>query len=226
MRINKEQNMGILTFKGKNYSVDSAGFLQDSCQWDEDFASGMAPELGIMGALQKEHWDIINFIRSYYKETGKCPLVYQTCRMNNLFLSKLKSLFPSGYLRGACKLAGITYKEGYLEQAELQEFAEQITAGGQEKTYHVDVRGFLMDPNEWDDKYALFRAYDMKMPEKLGDTHWKIIYYLRESFKRNHIVPTIYETCEANNIDLDQLEKLFPDGYHRGAVKLAGLRVR
>ena len=29
-----------------------------------------------------------------------------------------------------------------------------------------------------------------------------------------------------NLIDLDELQKLFPDGYHRGAVKIAGLRVR
>ena len=34
------------------------------------------------------------------------------------------------------------------------------------------------------------------------------------------------ETCEANDIDIDELEQLFPDGYHRGAVKIAGLRLR
>ena len=28
------------------------------------------------------------------------------------------------------------------------------------------------------------------------------------------------------NLKIDELEKLFPDGYHRGAVKLAGLRLR
>ena len=34
------------------------------------------------------------------------------------------------------------------------------------------------------------------------------------------------ETCEANDIDLDELEQLFPDGYHRGVIKIAGLRLR
>ena len=29
-----------------------------------------------------------------------------------------------------------------------------------------------------------------------------------------------------NTIDLDEIETLFTDGYHRGAVKIAGLRVR
>jgi tRNA 2-thiouridine synthesizing protein E len=34
------------------------------------------------------------------------------------------------------------------------------------------------------------------------------------------------ETCEANSIEIDEFATLFPDGYHRGAVKIAGLRLR
>jgi TusE/DsrC/DsvC family sulfur relay protein len=218
--------MSTVVIKNKSYAVDSAGFLMDSCQWDEDFAEGTAGELGITGGLQKEHWEVINFIRRTFKETGTCPLVYQTCRMKNIDLAALKMLFPSGYLRGACRLAGITYKEGYLDQAGLDEFAERISADTQEKTYRIDVRGFLIDPDEWDEKFALFTAYNMKMPGRLKSDHWKVIHFLRESYKRNHIVPTVYETCEVNDLELRDLEILFPDGYHRGAVKLAGLRVR
>jgi tRNA 2-thiouridine synthesizing protein E len=50
--------------------------------------------------------------------------------------------------------------------------------------------------------------------------------FLRQRFATNNIVPTVYETCEANHIELEELQRLFPDGYHRGAVKLGGLRVR
>jgi tRNA 2-thiouridine synthesizing protein E len=60
---------------------------------------------------------------------------------------------------------------------------------------------------------------------KLTDRHWKIIKYLRDRFQKTQEVPTIYETCEANQITIEELEYLFPDGYHRGAVKLAGLRM-
>ena len=63
------------------------------------------------------------------------------------------------------------------------------------------------------------------MPE-LTDKHWQVINFLRQSFEKNKAVPTIYETCEACGIDLEELEELFPDGYHRGAVKIAGLRTR
>jgi len=81
--------------------------------------------------------------------------------------------------------------------------------------------------DEWDEYYATFRAYDMKIPEgKLTEEHWKIIRFLRESWEKNNTVPNVYETCEATGIQLEELEHLFPDGYHRGAVKIAGLKVR
>jgi tRNA 2-thiouridine synthesizing protein E len=65
----------------------------------------------------------------------------------------------------------------------------------------------------------------MKMP-RLTDKHWQILEFLRQRFATNNIVPTVYETREANHLELEELQRLFPDGYHRGAVKLAGLRVR
>lgn len=176
--------------------------------------------------MSDDHWKIILFIRDFYKQTGKCPLVYETCRMNRLHLQELKRLFPAGYLRGACKLAGVTYKEGYLDQAWVEGLAEIVTSEAQEeKTYEINVRGFLINPYQWDKGFALNKAYEMKMP-KLTKRHWQIISYLRESFEKNNLIPTLYETCEAMDVDLEELQNLFPDGYHRGAVKIAGLRAR
>jgi tRNA 2-thiouridine synthesizing protein E len=218
--------MNIFTFGDKKYQVDTEGFLSDFNEWDENFARGMAPKAGIISGLSEDHWKIIHFIRDSFKRTGKCPLVYETCRTNRLHVQELKKLFPAGYLRGACKLAGVTYKEGYLDQSWVEEFAERITSGDQEeKTDEINVRGFLINPSQWDKKFAVFRAHEMKMP-KLKDKHWQVINFLRESFEKTNLVPTLYETCEAAGIDLDELEKLFPHGYHRGAVKIAGLRVR
>jgi len=218
--------MNIFTFGNKDYQVDTEEFLSDFREWDENFARGMAPKVGIISGLSEDHWKIISFIRDTFKQTGKCPLVYETCRMNRLHLQELKKLFPAGYLRGACKLAGITYREGYLDQSWVEEFAERITSGVLEgKTYLVNIRGFLINPAEWDKKFALYKAHEMKMP-KLTDKHWQVINFLRQSFEKNNLVPTIYETCEATGIDLEELERLFPDGYHRGAVKISGLRLR
>jgi tRNA 2-thiouridine synthesizing protein E len=217
--------MNALTFGSRSYQVDTEEFISDFKEWDENFARGMAPKVGIITGLSEDHWRVIHFIRNTFKETGKCPLVYETCRMNRLHLQELKKLFPAGYLRGACKLAGITYREGYLDQSWVEELAERVTLGGrEEKTYLVNIRGFLVNPADWDRKFALYKAHEMKMP-KLTDKHWQIINFLRQRFEKDNLVPTLYVTCEANDIGLEELEKLFPDGYHRGAVKIAGLRV-
>jgi sulfur relay (sulfurtransferase) DsrC/TusE family protein len=54
----------------------------------------MAPKAGIIGGLSDDHWRIIYFIREQYKKTGKCPLVYETTRMNRLHLQELKNCSP------------------------------------------------------------------------------------------------------------------------------------
>ena len=101
--------MQTLETKNKTYLLDDDGFLVDPTQWDEDFAEGMAPRLGITDGLTPSHWNVLRFIRATYLETGSCPIVHKTCRANKLSLKDLQRLFPSGYQRGACKLAGVSF---------------------------------------------------------------------------------------------------------------------
>jgi len=207
--------------------VDSLGFLLDYQEWDEDFAEGMAPSHGIPDGLTDKHWEVIHFLRNTLIEYGRCPLVFQTCKMNGLRLKDLKKLFPTGFQRGACKLAGLSYKEGYLHHyTYLPITPVEAEVVSPDKVYEVDVRGFLVDPSNWDEQFAIHKAHELKMPENLTDKHWQIIHFLRGYYKKNNAVPTVYETCEAHSFEIDEFGKLFPDGYHRGAVKIAGLRVR
>jgi tRNA 2-thiouridine synthesizing protein E len=221
--------MGTMTFGGKVYEVDSIGFLQDYRAWDENFARGLAPLLKIEG-LSSRHWQVIRFIRESFEQKGKCPLVYETCKANGLRLRDLEQLFPTGYLRGACRLAGLTYRERAInffgEGGSTAGTESALALGPADKVYRVDVCGFLVDPSEWDEKFAVHRAYEMKDPCDLTPRHWEVISFLRSHFSRTGQVPTVYQTCEANHTDLDELEALFPDGYQRGAVKIAGLRVK
>ena len=218
--------MKIFECNNKKYKIDYLGFLIDTTEWDENFAEGMAKEVSIRGNLKNKHWEVIHFIRGFFIETGRCPVVYWTCKVNNLRLRDLKELFPSGYLRGACKLAGISYVEGYLNYKWYEAIPQKTKPSIKDKVYRVDVRGFLIDPTEWDREFALHRAYDLKLKDGLKEEHWKIIDYLREFFNEKGSVPTVIETCESNGLELDELSELFPDGYHRGAIKLAGLRLR
>ncbi|HDS01084.1 MAG TPA: hypothetical protein ENO22_06340 [candidate division Zixibacteria bacterium] len=148
---NKEPVMSIVNYKDKTYSVDSHDFLIDFFIWDEDFAEWTAMQLGMPPKLTEEHWDVIYYVRLEFQEKGKCPTVYETCRMCKLGLSDLLRLFPSGYLRGACRIAGVTYKQGYLGQNFMPTTEKDYDVIATEKVYQVDVRGFLVNPDDWDE---------------------------------------------------------------------------
>lgn len=218
--------MNILKCDDKAFLLDDQGFLLDFEQWDEDFAREMAPRIKITDGLSEEHWKLIRYIRRVFVEEGRCPLIYETCRTNKLGLNDFEELFPAGYLRGLCKLAGITYKEGFIGQSMASNETENNHSSTMDKLYQVNAMGFLVNPYDWDKQFAEYKAFELKMPDHLTEEHWQIIYYLREHYRKNYAVPSIFETCKANNLTLETLERLFPDGYHRGAVKVAGLRVR
>lgn len=229
--------MKTINIGDKSYRVDEQDFIEDFYDWDEQFAEFMAPRYSVPRELTRRHWDIIYFIRTYYTENGICPLVYHTCRKNQIRVHELSSLFPSGYLRGACRLAGITYKQGFhsgtgtpaasrLKKTANPGRTEEIPrSSGNGKTYVVNAQGFLVDADNWDEQFSVHKAAEMKMPNPLSDEHWRIIYYLRNHYSAKGEVPMVYDTCNAFKMDIGKLEVLFPDGYHRGAVKIAGLPV-
>lgn len=212
-----------MTKTNTKYEVDSRGFLLRPDDWDEAYAEMIAPEVGIDGGLTAEHWRVIRFVRSAYERYEQVPLVVVTCVNNKLSLRDLKRLFPAGYHRGVCRLAGVSYWTGYYAfWVEAEQPAE--APADSIAVYRVDAQGFLVDHAEWDENFAVNKARELKMQDGLSDEHWKIIRYLRESFARTGVLPTVIAACEDNQLRLEELAKLFPGGYHRGAVKVAGLR--
>lgn len=212
----------IFTFEhdGKRYRIDATEFLVDPQEWDEGFATAMASRCRIAGGLTPRHWRVIRYIRSRFAETGQCPRVFETCRAVGMTFDDLKSLFPTGYQRGACKLAGITYRDGFAESAR-----PEFTLPAEWAT-RVDAQGFLTDASDWNKTYATLMARRLGMTRGLTPQHWRVIDFLRQQHARDGSVPTVYETCERCLLSIDELAHLFPTGYHRGAVLLAGLRVR
>lgn len=215
-----------LYFNNKTYQVDDNNFLIDHNDWDKDFSIGLAYKLGMFEGLNEQHWKVIHFIRREFEKTGNRPLLYETCRAMETNTKSLQALFPTGYLRGACLLAGIGYKgpQGYPLPKPRKEFPALSTGFIEKnKVYKIDIYGFLFDPEDWDEEYAIIRAYEMNIKGGLTELHWRIIYFLRDFYKQNKCIPTIYECCEANEVDIEDIEELFPAGYHRCAVKIAGL---
>jgi tRNA 2-thiouridine synthesizing protein E len=86
------------------------------------------------------------------------------------------------------------------------------------REYKVTPQGFLEDFNQWNERFA-----QLVSSEWLGPKHWEVIRFLRNYYLTTNNIPTVYEVCQAHNLDLKDLQKLFPDGYRRGACRIAGL---
>jgi len=140
-----------VTNSGTRYRVDAHGFLKRPDEWDEDFAVANAQAVGITTGLTEEHWRVIRYIRDNYETYGKVPQGFVTCIANNLRLIDLKRLFPAGYHRGACRLAGVSYWTGLSgRRVDLEPAAARDATG--ERTYRTDSLGFLVEPDGWDEE--------------------------------------------------------------------------
>ncbi len=136
--------MGSFEYGPKSYLTDDEGFLVDLDDWDEAFAEGMAAACGISGDLTPEHWKVIRFIRDCYRDYRRCPLVYQTCKLNGLKLAEPQRLFPTGYLRGACRLAGISYRDSCQSVPEDPHITAGVGVHGTAGTYVADESAFWL----------------------------------------------------------------------------------
>jgi TusE/DsrC/DsvC family sulfur relay protein len=199
--------------EGRIYEVDQAGRLKRFWDWTPAFAQAMASEAGI-DTLTEAHWQIIRYLRASVEKHQRTPIVFRTVRDNGLSLRELERLFPSGYHRGACMLAGL---DGYGIYPDLDSEPTPAIC----KTYRIDGGGFLVDPGEWDEGFASMRAEELGVD--LTEKHWVVLRFLRNRRASTGKVPTVFETCKALNLEGQELEALFPRGYQRGAVKLAGL---
>ncbi|MCB1328023.1 MAG: TusE/DsrC/DsvC family sulfur relay protein [Maritimibacter sp.] len=94
-------------------AVDEAGYLVDPEDWSREFAEVVADQEGIIpGGL---HWQVIQFMRGYLDDQGIMPDARFVMKFlgNELNLDKegakhkLFELFPYGYVKQACKMAGM-----------------------------------------------------------------------------------------------------------------------
>ena len=98
--------MSIRELRQTKFNTDARGFLRDPNSWTEEFAVSVAPAVGLPDGLTQRHWQVIMFIREVFEQSERCPLLFEVCRANDLKVEELQRLFPSGYLRGVCRLAG------------------------------------------------------------------------------------------------------------------------
>lgn len=93
-------------------TLDQEGYLTDPESWSEEIAKSLAQAEGIQ--LTEEHWRVLGYMRDYYREHG----IAADARFVIKFLaeelgygpkakSRLFELFPYGYVKQACRIAGM-----------------------------------------------------------------------------------------------------------------------
>jgi TusE/DsrC/DsvC family sulfur relay protein len=89
---------------------DAEGYLIDPGDWNEDVARALAKEENI--ELNDDHWDAIRFMRDFYEENqvtadARFVIKHLAERMGKEAQKQLFVLFPYGYVKQACKIAGM-----------------------------------------------------------------------------------------------------------------------
>ena len=96
-----------------NNPRDAEGYLFNPDDWNEELANELAREEGI--ELNETSWSILNFMRQYYIEHTIAPDVRHLIKFlatENQWDKKqakklIFELFPYGYVKQACKIAGM-----------------------------------------------------------------------------------------------------------------------
>ena len=105
--------MTTVTLAGSTVEVDSEGFLLDAEQWNEQIAQEIARANGIE-QLTDRHWQVINFMRKAYLQTGSAPSIRSLGKISGVPIKELYELFPKGPAKLAAKIGGIPKPRGCI----------------------------------------------------------------------------------------------------------------
>lgn len=103
--------MSVVQIKGSEVEIDEDGFLVDPEDWSEEMAAYFATVEDVT-ELTDKHWQVINYLRDYFKKFGVAPMIRKLCKDTGFTLKEIYELFPSGPAKGACKLAGLPKPTG------------------------------------------------------------------------------------------------------------------
>jgi tRNA 2-thiouridine synthesizing protein E len=93
-------------------ALDDEGYLIDPDDWNETVAAALARKEGI--ELTDEHWQVLRYMRRYLDEHQLIPdarfviwFLEKEVGLGEAARQRLFELFPYGYVKQACKIAGM-----------------------------------------------------------------------------------------------------------------------
>jgi tRNA 2-thiouridine synthesizing protein E len=105
--------MSGVTVGGSTVELDAEGFLLHSEQWNQQIAGEIARANGIE-QLTERHWQVVNFMRKTYLESGSAPSIRSLGKTSGVPIKELYELFPKGPAKLAAKIGGIPKPRGCI----------------------------------------------------------------------------------------------------------------
>ncbi|KJU87184.1 sulfite reductase, dissimilatory-type gamma subunit [Candidatus Magnetobacterium bavaricum] len=109
--------MRTLEFQGKKIELDEDGYLTNLNDWTKELAEILSKEDSL--ELTEAHWEVINFLRSYYQQYQIAPMIKilvkeikKTMGADKGNTKYLYQLFPDGPAKQACRYAGLPKPTG------------------------------------------------------------------------------------------------------------------
>lgn len=102
----------MLLINDQSIETDNSGYLVNFDDWSEEVANEIASREQL--ELNENHWEVIRFVRNFYKEFHKSPAIRPLVNYlkkelgpekgNSIYLA---TLFPGGAAKQSTKLAGL-----------------------------------------------------------------------------------------------------------------------
>lgn len=97
--------MAVLQFAGGSVQTDAEGFLVNPSEWNREVAAQLAA--GCKIELTPRHWDVIDFCRKDFAETGQAPGLRRIMKVGKIPTKDLYKLFPGGPGKLSAKISGL-----------------------------------------------------------------------------------------------------------------------
>ena len=98
---------------GKTVEFNDEGFMVDYQDWTKEVAVELAQEIGI-AELTDRHWQVIDFCRENYAETGEVPTLRRITKVGGVPTKELYKLFPKGPAKKVARVSGLTKPTGCI----------------------------------------------------------------------------------------------------------------
>jgi TusE/DsrC/DsvC family sulfur relay protein len=105
--------VGVKEILGKSLAIDADGNLTNQADWNEEIAAELAKEEDI-NELTEKHWQVINYMRKVYTETGDAPSIRKLTKESGVDTKELYALFPKGPAKKAARIAGLPKPKGCI----------------------------------------------------------------------------------------------------------------